>query len=72
MSTHPTPTTTILMLGLALRAAATYYPLIKYSGTTFDKWDFYGAIDNTTWGASASSTSTFLAASNWTPCGQAT
>src|ERR1700761_9738703 len=36
----------------ALRAAATYYPLIEYSGTTFfDGFDFYGAIDNTTWGA---------------------
>ncbi|KAJ6471072.1 hypothetical protein C8R47DRAFT_1200243 [Mycena vitilis] len=36
---------------LALRSAATYYPLIEYSGTTFfDGWDFYGAIDNTTWG----------------------
>ncbi|KAJ7190254.1 concanavalin A-like lectin/glucanase domain-containing protein [Mycena pura] len=35
----------------ALRAAATYYPLIEYSGTTFfDGFDFYGAIDNTTWG----------------------
>ncbi|KAJ7754175.1 concanavalin A-like lectin/glucanase domain-containing protein [Mycena maculata] len=42
-----------LFLGAAWlgRAAAIYYPLIEYSGTTFfDGWDFYGAIDNTTWG----------------------
>ncbi|KAJ7472898.1 concanavalin A-like lectin/glucanase domain-containing protein [Mycena galericulata] len=36
---------------LAGRAAATYYPFVEYSGTTFfDGFDFYGAIDNTTWG----------------------
>lgn len=43
--------TAILLAFCALRAAATYYPLIEYSGTTFfDGFDFYGAIDNTTWG----------------------
>ncbi|KAJ7639990.1 glycoside hydrolase family 16 protein [Mycena polygramma] len=46
-----TRTPLLLLLGLALRTTATYYPLIEYSGTTFfDGWDFYGAIDNTTWG----------------------
>ncbi|KAF7338906.1 GH16 domain-containing protein [Mycena sanguinolenta] len=40
-----------LLTFCAFRAAATYYPLIEYSGTTFfDGFDFYGAIDNTTWG----------------------
>jgi hypothetical protein len=43
---------TLLLAFCALRAAAAYYPLIEYSGTTFfDGFDFYGAIDNTTWGA---------------------
>ncbi|KAJ7302806.1 concanavalin A-like lectin/glucanase domain-containing protein [Mycena albidolilacea] len=42
---------TLLLAFCALRAAAAYYPLIEYSGTTFfDGFDFYGAIDNTTWG----------------------
>ncbi|KAJ7613624.1 glycoside hydrolase family 16 protein, partial [Mycena polygramma] len=50
MITTRTPLLFLLSF-LALRAAATYYPLIEYSGTTFfDGWDFYGAIDNTTWG----------------------
>ncbi|KAJ7258421.1 concanavalin A-like lectin/glucanase domain-containing protein, partial [Mycena haematopus] len=44
------PALLLLAFG-AFRAAATYYPLIEYSGTTFfDGFDFYGAIDNTTWG----------------------
>ncbi|KAJ7101950.1 concanavalin A-like lectin/glucanase domain-containing protein [Mycena epipterygia] len=49
-----TRATTILALTLLSRclgAAATYYPFIEYSGTTFfDGFDFYDAIDNTTWG----------------------
>jgi hypothetical protein len=44
--------TTILLALFALRATATYYPFVEYSGATFfDGFDFYGAIDNTTWGA---------------------
>ncbi|KAJ7446587.1 concanavalin A-like lectin/glucanase domain-containing protein [Mycena latifolia] len=49
-------TTTILALVLTLLsrglgAAATYYPFFDYAGATFfDGFDFYGAIDNTTWG----------------------
>ncbi|KAK7050246.1 GH16 domain-containing protein [Favolaschia claudopus] len=40
-----------LLLSLALCAKAAYQPLITYSGTTFfDGFDFYGDIDNTTWG----------------------
>ena len=32
---------------------ALYYPLREYSGSTFfDKWDYYGFVDNTTWGES--------------------
>ncbi|KAJ7027788.1 glycoside hydrolase family 16 protein [Mycena alexandri] len=42
---------TALLALFALKAAAQYYPYVEYSGTTFfDGWDFYGAIDNTTWG----------------------
>ncbi|KAJ6450391.1 glycoside hydrolase family 16 protein [Mycena sanguinolenta] len=41
----------LLLTFCAFRAAATYFPLIEYSGTTFfEGFDFYGDIDNTTWG----------------------
>ncbi|KAJ7689938.1 concanavalin A-like lectin/glucanase domain-containing protein [Mycena rosella] len=46
--------TRLIPLALLLRtlaASATYYPFVSYSGATFfDGFDFYGAIDNTTWG----------------------
>ncbi|KAJ7912113.1 glycoside hydrolase family 16 protein [Mycena leptocephala] len=43
--------TTALLALFALRATATYYPFVEYSGATFfNGFDFYGAIDNTTWG----------------------
>ena len=36
---------------LALQVQAVYYPVREYSGSTFfDRWDFYGNVDNTTWG----------------------
>ncbi|KAF8329884.1 glycoside hydrolase family 16 protein [Amanita rubescens] len=41
----------ILYFLLALQAKAVYYPVREYSGSTFfDGWDFYGNVDNTTWG----------------------
>ncbi|KAJ7501949.1 glycoside hydrolase family 16 protein [Mycena galericulata] len=42
----------LLPVLLQLRlAAASYAPLREYSGTTFfDKWSYYGNIDNETWG----------------------
>ncbi|KAF8217403.1 concanavalin A-like lectin/glucanase domain-containing protein [Mycena galopus ATCC 62051] len=50
MTRNPMRILPLLALG-ALGAAATYYPLIEYSGATFfDGFDFYGSIDNTTWG----------------------
>ncbi|KAJ7726766.1 glycoside hydrolase family 16 protein, partial [Mycena metata] len=40
-----------LLALFTLRVAAQYFPYVEYSGTTFfEGWDFYGAIDNTTWG----------------------
>ncbi|KAJ7060400.1 concanavalin A-like lectin/glucanase domain-containing protein [Mycena amicta] len=40
-----------LLLLLVPHARAAYYPLYEYSGTTFfDGFNFYDAIDNTTWG----------------------
>ncbi|CAK5270800.1 unnamed protein product [Mycena citricolor] len=60
-----------LLLSLLLTPArATYYPYIEYSGTTFfNGFDFYGAIDNTTWGnvtyvTAADATAESLAFSN--------
>ncbi|KAJ7155309.1 concanavalin A-like lectin/glucanase domain-containing protein [Mycena filopes] len=52
-----------LLCAFRLSAAAdAYAPLHEYSGTTFfDKWDFYGDIDNSTWG-----NVTFLDAANAT------
>jgi len=42
------PTTLALFISLA---SAAYSPFREYSGTSFfDGFDFYGAIDNTTWG----------------------
>lgn len=33
------------------QVSAIFLPLREYSGSTFfDAWDFYGNIDNTTWG----------------------
>ncbi|KAJ7155085.1 glycoside hydrolase family 16 protein [Mycena filopes] len=47
LTTRPTALLTLFVL----RAAAQYYPYVEYSGTTFfEGWNFYGAIDNTTWG----------------------
>jgi hypothetical protein len=41
----------ILYFLLTLQAKAVYYPVREYSGSTFfDGWDFYGNVDNTTWG----------------------
>ena len=32
-----------------------YVPLREYAGSTFfDRWDYYGYIDNTTWGKCSS------------------
>ncbi|KAJ7636562.1 concanavalin A-like lectin/glucanase domain-containing protein [Roridomyces roridus] len=51
MSPMTTRTMLLTLTFFTLRAAAIYYPFIEYSGTTFfDGFDFYGAIDNTTWG----------------------
>jgi len=46
--------TKLLLLFLATsQTRALYYPLREYSGSTFfDKWDYYGFVDNTTWGES--------------------
>ena len=43
---------TKLLLFLATsQTRALYYPIREYSGSTFfDKWDYYGFVDNTTWG----------------------
>ncbi|KAJ7085963.1 concanavalin A-like lectin/glucanase domain-containing protein [Mycena crocata] len=51
-STTITTGTRLLTLSLlALRATATYYPFVTYAGSSFfDGFEFYGAIDNTTWG----------------------
>ncbi|TFK33201.1 hypothetical protein BDQ12DRAFT_691529 [Crucibulum laeve] len=33
------------------RVSAIYMPVREYAGTSFfDRWDFYGFYDNTTWG----------------------
>ncbi|KIJ97255.1 glycoside hydrolase family 16 protein [Laccaria amethystina LaAM-08-1] len=41
----------LLFLAASLEIRALYYPLREYSGSTFfDKWDYYGFVDNTTWG----------------------
>jgi hypothetical protein len=43
----------LLFLAASLETRALYYPLREYSGSTFfDKWDYYGFVDNTTWGES--------------------
>ncbi|KAJ6509852.1 concanavalin A-like lectin/glucanase domain-containing protein [Mycena vulgaris] len=42
---------TLTLLAHTLPSAATYYPFVTYEGATFfDGFEFYGAIDNTTWG----------------------
>ncbi|KAG6850215.1 hypothetical protein H0H93_016394 [Arthromyces matolae] len=39
------------ILAAASSSLAIYVPLREYSGATFfDAWDFYGDVDNTTWG----------------------
>lgn len=45
-------TNVLLLLSLATsQTQALYYPLREYAGSTFfDKWDYYGFVDNTTWG----------------------
>ncbi|KIL58962.1 glycoside hydrolase family 16 protein [Amanita muscaria Koide BX008] len=41
----------ILALTLGVQVKAAYSPVRSYQGSTFfDKWDFYGDVDNTTWG----------------------
>ncbi|KAJ3902806.1 hypothetical protein F5879DRAFT_804731 [Lentinula edodes] len=40
-----------LLPGLFWLSAAVYTPIHEYSGTDFfSEWDYYGYIDNTTWG----------------------
>ncbi|KAJ7101947.1 hypothetical protein C8R44DRAFT_887736 [Mycena epipterygia] len=51
--TRATAILALTLLSRCLGAAATYYPFIECSDTTlFDEFDFYDAIDNTTWDAS--------------------
>ena len=41
----------LLATSLAAPAGAVYSLLREYSGSSFfDAWDFYGNVDNTTWG----------------------
>ena len=47
------PLTKLLLFLAMSQTRALYYPLREYSGSTFfDKWDYYGFVDNTTWGES--------------------
>lgn len=42
----------LAFLAIVSPAAAIYAPLREYSGNTFfDAWDFWGNVDNTTWGS---------------------
>ncbi|KAF8886936.1 concanavalin A-like lectin/glucanase domain-containing protein [Infundibulicybe gibba] len=41
----------LVLFSGAISAAAQFVPLREYAGQSFfDKWDFYGTFDNTTWG----------------------
>ncbi|KAF8635259.1 hypothetical protein AX15_000482 [Amanita polypyramis BW_CC] len=45
------PLLSLLAASLAAQVGALYYPLREYKGTSFfDRWDFYGNVDDTTWG----------------------
>ncbi|KAJ3806895.1 glycoside hydrolase family 16 protein [Lentinula aff. lateritia] len=45
------PFTLLLLPGLFRLSAAIYTPIREYSGNEFfSEWDYYGDIDNTTWG----------------------
>ncbi|KAJ7093400.1 glycoside hydrolase family 16 protein [Mycena belliarum] len=49
--TRATALFALTLLARCLPSSATYYPFVNYEGATFfDGFDFYGAIDNTTWG----------------------
>ena len=42
---------TFIFICQLLQAHSIYIPLREYSGKSFfDRWDFYGNVDNTTWG----------------------
>ena len=41
----------LLVAGLVVQVGAIYYPVREYKGGSFfDRWDFYGNVDDTTWG----------------------
>jgi hypothetical protein len=41
----------LLATSLGTQVGAVYLLVREYSGTSFfDRWDFYGNIDDTTWG----------------------
>jgi hypothetical protein len=49
-------------VGLVIGQSTVYNPLREYSGSTFfDRWSYYGDIDNLTWGG----ISLFTAAACW-------
>ncbi|GLB34393.1 putative glycoside hydrolase family 16 protein [Lyophyllum shimeji] len=47
----PRPVAALVVLAVTSSTSAIYVPLREYAGSTFfDAWDFWGNVDNTTWG----------------------